>query len=58
MVALTLATLGTTIAPWLSEWATVAIAGSIVKGISTHLKPQDIERALKSADIAADKLFR
>jgi hypothetical protein len=55
MVALTLATLGTTIAPWLSEWATVAIAGSIVKGISTHLKPHDIKRALESADIAADK---
>ena len=55
MVALTLATLGTTIAPWLGEWGIVAIAGSIVKGISTQLKPHDIEKALKLADIAAEK---
>lgn len=55
MVALTLTALGTTIAPWLGEWATVAIAGSIIKGISTQLKPQDIERALKAAVNAAEK---
>jgi hypothetical protein len=57
MVALTLATLGTAISPWLGEWATVAIAGSMVKGISTQLKPQDIERALKSAVNAAEKQY-
>ncbi len=55
MVALTLTSLGTAIAPWLGEWATVAIAASIVKGISTQLKPQDIERALKLAVNAAEE---
>ena len=58
MVALTLATLGTTIAPWLSEWATVAIAETILKNTSSLLNKNDVEKALKVAVTNADEQYQ
>jgi hypothetical protein len=55
MVALTLATLGTTIAPWLGEWATVAIAGTILKNTSSLLNKNDVGEALKLAILLAEE---
>ena len=47
MVALTLATLGTTVAPWLGQWATEVIAGTILKNTSSLLNKNDVGKALK-----------
>ncbi len=50
------------ILPWLGEWGTVKIVSSILKNISSKLKPQEIEKALKvaisGAEKKCDQLFR
>jgi len=43
------------ILPWLGEWGTVKIVSSILKNISSKLKPQEIEKALKVAISGAEK---
>jgi hypothetical protein len=32
--------IGTAIAPWLGEWATVAVAGAILNGIQQQFSPK------------------
>jgi HEAT repeat protein len=46
---------GTAITPWLGEWATVAVAGAIVKGIRGQLDSSEMERVLKQAITAAEE---
>jgi HEAT repeat protein len=46
--------IGNAIAPWLGEWVTVAIAGSIVKGIRNQFDPNEMKRVLKNATAAAE----
>jgi HEAT repeat protein len=48
------AAVGNAIAPWLGEWVTVAIAGSIVKGIRNQFDPDEMKRVLKDATAAAE----
>ena len=55
MVALTLATLGTTVAPWLGQWATEVIAGTILKNTSSLLNKNDVGKALKLAILLAEE---
>ena len=42
------------IAPWLGEWVTVSIAGSIVKGIRNQFDPDEMKKVLKTATAAAE----
>jgi HEAT repeat protein len=46
--------IGAAIAPWLGEWATVAVAGAIVKGVRGQFDSNDMERVLKWATEAAE----
>jgi hypothetical protein len=46
---------GTAITPWLGEWATVAVAGAIVKGIRGQFDSSEMERVLKQAVTAAEE---
>ena len=57
MVALTLATLGTTVAPWLGQWATEVIAGTILKNTSSLLNKNDVGKALKLAILLGSSGF-
>ncbi len=49
------------IAPWLGEWVTTTVAGSLLSGVSQKLNPKDLEKTLKTASEAArehaDDLF-
>jgi NACHT domain/HEAT repeats len=46
--------IGSAIAPWLGEWATVAVAGSIMKGVRGQFDSNEMERVLKRATAAAE----
>jgi HEAT repeat protein len=51
----------TVVVPWLGEWITVSLAGSLLSGVSQKLNPKDLEKALKVAfqasQMQADQLF-
>jgi predicted NACHT family NTPase len=46
--------IGTAIAPWLGEWATVAVAGAILNGIQQQFNPTEIQKILKLAEESAE----
>ena len=43
----------TAIVSWLGEWATVAVAGSVLNGITTTVSSDEVTRSLKVATIVA-----
>jgi hypothetical protein len=51
---MSLAGIGAAIAPWLGEWATVTVAGAIMKGVRGQIDSNELERVLKRATEAAE----
>jgi hypothetical protein len=51
---MSLAGIGAAIAPWLGEWATVAVAGAIMKGVRGQFDSNEMEQVLKRATAAAE----
>jgi hypothetical protein len=51
----------TVVLPWLGEWVTTTVAGTLLAGVAQKLDPKDLEKALKKASEAAreqaDDLF-
>jgi HEAT repeat protein len=47
--------IGTAIAPWLGEWATVAVAGAIIKGLQSQFDSSKIQQVLQEAILKAER---
>ena len=48
------AAIGTAIQPWVGEWATVAVATTVVKGMKGQFSPDDMTQILKRSTEAAE----